>query len=272
MVMMNFDELELNHKNLNQLKRMMTERNITMVLKYAVGQTCYPNQASYCASSNSTEVGIDATGDRRLAIFETTKVDYMHKVNCKKVLAQALAAYLAGEKYWMDEADITAHNEKQADRHLQSVAEETIINRLGKDLVCFTSYEALCKEFGLDAQKLPPQFGLSLFRKHGLQRTRVHNEETDTNYYRYTIGMNIGAGMEPKIDIKGVWKATDGDDVLVCESLSQICRLLGIEETLSNKRELKAILENDKKRVTIRKHGKCTEYTIRIKGLTVKQE
>ncbi len=80
----------------------------TVSVRPAYGRTTRYGKSicSFCASVNGTVFLVDPTGNRRFLVIPIQSVDHNHSVDMQQVLAQAKAAYDAGEKWWFEGEEV----------------------------------------------------------------------------------------------------------------------------------------------------------------------
>ena len=108
---------QINRKDENDLKNLITRNKINYRRPYDVYPTDYPHLASFMASVNGMEFLTDDTGSRRFLPFEITSIDMEAAENIQKdkLWREALKLYKDGFKYYFDQAEIkelNIHNQK----------------------------------------------------------------------------------------------------------------------------------------------------------------
>lgn len=103
---------ELRPSELNQLKAMVTMKNVNERMAYGHYKECRPHIASFCGTSNNPHFLSDPTGNRRWLPFEVDCIDdpYAHPVPYDKIYAQAYALWKSGFAYWFDTEEVRVVN------------------------------------------------------------------------------------------------------------------------------------------------------------------
>lgn len=105
------EELTTLRKNdIESFKAMVSESVVRYRRPYSSKAETFLRRASFCGSDNDNSLLSDHTGSRRFMIFETEEIDYQHGVNIDMVWAEANQAYLAGERYYLNDEEIQETN------------------------------------------------------------------------------------------------------------------------------------------------------------------
>jgi predicted P-loop ATPase len=103
--------------NINEIDRLFKSNNFAdfkafldqttdrIVLPYADSVTEITRRTVFIGSTNQAAFLRDVTGNRRVEIIHTSKLDYRHSVNIDMLWGQVYNIYKEGEKWWLDERD-----------------------------------------------------------------------------------------------------------------------------------------------------------------------
>jgi predicted P-loop ATPase len=126
--LINLDELEgLNKGEIDSLKEMITKPQIKVRRPYASSSEVLTRRASFAGSINSHEFLHDYSGNRRFLCFTVNNIQYKHKVDIEKVLAQALYLFQGGFQYWFDQAEIRKVNQQNEAYRVIDIEEELLL-------------------------------------------------------------------------------------------------------------------------------------------------
>lgn len=147
------DELAyLNQKQLNELKEIITKKDVQMRRAYGRFTERMPRRASFAGSVNDKEVLTDTTGSRRFLCFTIeNQINNSHNVDLKMVYAQALALFKKGGfQYWFDLNEIGEINQNNEQYRIKSIEEEYLLltfEPVAKEQICqqLTASEILTK-------------------------------------------------------------------------------------------------------------------------------
>lgn len=121
-MLVNVDELQgLTPKGIEDLKALVTIRDIKVRRPYASIHESLPHRASFAGSVNSTDFLSDTTGNRRFLCFEVESIDYEHNIPIDNVLSQALFLFRNGFRFYLNKEEIlqlNVHNEAFVRRSL----------------------------------------------------------------------------------------------------------------------------------------------------------
>lgn len=121
------DEMEsLNRNNLSSFKEMITRPEIRIRRPYGRNSENLPRRASFVASVNHEQILTDTSGSRRYLCSKVISIDYQHTVDIDKALAQAIALYKSGFRFWFDKEEIKTLNKSNESFIAKSVEEELI--------------------------------------------------------------------------------------------------------------------------------------------------
>ena len=126
--LINLDELEgLNKGEIDSLKEMITKPQIKVRRPYASSSEVLTRRASFAGSINSHEFLYDYSGNRRFLCFTVNEIEYQHKIDIEKVLAQALHLFQEGFQYWFDQAEIIKVNLQNEAYRVIDMEEELLL-------------------------------------------------------------------------------------------------------------------------------------------------
>lgn len=118
----------LSNKELNQLKAMITMREIQDRPAYARNFVQLPHVASLCATGNNEQFLSDPTGSRRWLPFlvdsidDPNQFDYQHN----RLFGQALGLYVGKYRYWFERQEIERQNIRNQKFEVTNLEEELI--------------------------------------------------------------------------------------------------------------------------------------------------
>ena len=120
---------ELRPSELNQLKALVTARNISERAAYARNKEHRPHIASFCGTGNNPNFLTDPTDNRRWIVVEVENIDnpLLHPFNYTGIYSQALALWKSGFRYWFDQAEIRTLNERNREFQAPSPEEELLL-------------------------------------------------------------------------------------------------------------------------------------------------
>ena len=104
----------MKQKELNQLKALTTMRTINVRRPYGRFNEVLPHIASFCATGNNRYYLTDRTANRRFLTFEVTHIETPQEYDYQYagLYAQAYALWQQGFRYWFDEKENRATNER----------------------------------------------------------------------------------------------------------------------------------------------------------------
>jgi hypothetical protein len=166
------------------LKDYLTKEKVNVRGAYARFETTGDSVLSFFASVNAEEFLVDDTGARRFLVIELDGLDANHTVNVAQVWAQAMAACLAGEKYYFDQEEIKTINELNGSFETKNHVHEILRNvELGNDWVSgveiFALFLGKTNPSGVDLGRLG-----SLFKRAKIESKRVTAHGTKTTVYK----------------------------------------------------------------------------------------
>ena len=122
---------ELNKKDENALKALITAPFVKYRRAYGTYIEEYPHLASFMASINGNEFLTDPTGSRRFLPFHVKNIDLeaQKSINMNQVYAEAMSLYREGFRYWFNAEEINQLNEYSQEFQLQTNEFEIIASR-----------------------------------------------------------------------------------------------------------------------------------------------
>ncbi|MDR1706729.1 MAG: virulence-associated E family protein [Prevotella sp.] len=140
-MLINIDELQgMTSKGLEDLKALITIRDIKVRRPYAAVHEIIPHRASFAGSVNVPTFLNDTTGNRRFLCFEVTEIEYEHNIPIELIYAQALSLFKNGFKFYLDREEIVRLNE-----HNEAFVQRTLEDEL------MTKYITPCSRDDKDA-------------------------------------------------------------------------------------------------------------------------
>jgi hypothetical protein len=130
MLFVNIDDqlMQLNKKDENELKNLITINQIKYRRAYTKFVDEYPHLCSFMASVNGTEFLTDPTGSRRFLPFEVKDIDIeaAKKINMDLVFAQAYQLFTSGFRYWFISTEVDRLNKKNEQFAMISIEEDVL--------------------------------------------------------------------------------------------------------------------------------------------------
>lgn len=108
------------------LKRLITQEVVTERKAYDIQTDNYIRRASFIASTNNEKPLKDIRENRRVVLNCILSVDLKATINYEGVYGQAYALYLSGYKYWYDNEEVTALNERNEKFRQKDPVEENL--------------------------------------------------------------------------------------------------------------------------------------------------
>ncbi len=120
---------ELRPSELNQLKALVTAKNISERAAYARNKEHRPHIASFCGTGNNPNFLSDPTDNRRWLVVEVEDIEnpLEHPFHYTGMYSQALALWKSGYRYWFNQAEIQALNERNREFQVPSPEEELLL-------------------------------------------------------------------------------------------------------------------------------------------------
>ena len=120
---------ELRPSELNQLKALVTAKNISERAAYARNKEHRPHIASFCGTGNNPHFLSDPTDNRRWIVVEVEDIvnPWLHPFNYTGIYSQALALWKSGFRYWFNQDEIRLLNEQNREYEIPNLEEELIL-------------------------------------------------------------------------------------------------------------------------------------------------
>ena len=120
---------ELRPSELNQLKALVTAKNISERAAYARNKEHRPHIASFCGTGNNPQFLSDPTDNRRWVVVEVENIDnpWLHPFNYTGIYSQAMALWKSGFRYWLDQDEIRLLNLQNKEFEAPSPEEELLL-------------------------------------------------------------------------------------------------------------------------------------------------
>ena len=175
---------ELRPSELNQLKALVTAKNISERAAYARNKEHRPHIASFCGTGNNPNFLSDPTDNRRWLVVEVEDIEnpLENPFNYTGMYSQALALWKSGFRYWFDQAEIRALNERNREFQVPSPEEELLLTYFRPTFeACQGSIFMKVSEIlerinaGVKQPLSPNKLGM-LLTKLGFKKIRVNNE------------------------------------------------------------------------------------------------
>ena len=130
-ILINLDELEtLRKADIGALKTIMTLPGIKVRRPYDRLPQNMIRRASFVGSINQGEFLDDPTGSRRFLTFQVESVNVSAMPDMNKVMAQAYALFVDGERWWFDEAEIDQINKRNLSFSICGHEEELLLEHV----------------------------------------------------------------------------------------------------------------------------------------------
>ena len=120
---------ELRPSELNQLKALVTAKNISERAAYARNKEHRPHIASFCGTGNNPQFLSDPTDNRRWLVVEVEDIDnpLLHPFNYTGIYSQAMSLWKSGFRYWFDQNEIRLLNEQNREFEIPIPEEELLL-------------------------------------------------------------------------------------------------------------------------------------------------
>ena len=120
---------ELRPSELNQLKALVTAKNISERAAYARNKEHRPHIASFCGTGNNPHFLSDPTDNRRWIVVEVEDIvnPWLHPFNYTGIYSQALALWKSGFRYWFNQDEIRLLNEQNREYQVPLPEEELLL-------------------------------------------------------------------------------------------------------------------------------------------------
>ena len=175
---------ELRSSEVNRLKALVTAKHINERAAYARNKENRPHIASFCGTGNNPIFLTDPTDNRRWLVVEVDNIDnpLEHPFNYTGIYSQALALWKSGFRYWFDEEEIFAINQRNREFEVPSAEEELLLKYYRPTFdgcqgsIFLKVSEILERINGNIRQALSPiRLGMML-RKLGFKKVKYNNE------------------------------------------------------------------------------------------------
>lgn len=168
------------------LKRLITQEVVTERKVYDTQTDNYARRASFIASTNNEKPLKDIRENRRIVLNSILSVDLKATIYYEGVYGQAYALYVDGYKYWYDNDEVTALNERNENFRQKDPIEENLF---------FYFRPATASD--LHAQWLPASQLLSVLSLNGRTQANIQQQQILT----VVLDMN---GFKKRVTPKGV--------------------------------------------------------------------
>ena len=182
---------QLNKKDENDLKNMITAPNVKYRRPYDVFIQEYPHVCSFMASVNGNEFLTDPTGSRRFLAFEVVQIhiDKAKALNMDLIWKQAYHLFISGFRYWFAGDEIEQLHVSNSDFQVISTEEQLLLKYFAKpdhrDLA--THYlqpaDILSKIQLQSGVKIRQKMLGEALTKHGFEKWRRTDKNTQTWVY-----------------------------------------------------------------------------------------
>lgn len=120
---------ELKNADLNQLKAMVTAKDISERAAYARNKEHRKHIASFCGTGNNPNFLTDPTGNRRWLVWQVEDIDnpHEHPFCYTGIYSQARALWKSGFRYWFDQDEIQVLNQQNREFEAPNPEEELLL-------------------------------------------------------------------------------------------------------------------------------------------------
>ena len=120
---------ELRPSELNQLKALVTAKNISERAAYARNKEHRPHIASFCGTGNNPQFLSDPTDNRRWLVVEVEDIDnpWQQPFHYTGIYSQAWALWKSGFQYWFDQDEILLLNRQNKEFEVPNPEEELLL-------------------------------------------------------------------------------------------------------------------------------------------------
>lgn len=120
---------ELRRSDLNQLKALVTAKDISERAAYARNKEDRKHIASFCGTGNNPHFLSDPTDNRRWLVFEVEDIDNprLYPFNYTGIYSQAMALWKSGFRYWFDQDEIRTLNLVNKDYEVPNLEGELVL-------------------------------------------------------------------------------------------------------------------------------------------------
>ncbi len=129
-LLINFEEIDsMQRAELNQLKALTTAEYVNERPAYGRNKVRLPHVASFCGTGNNLQFLTDDTGNRRWLPFEVERIDnpWTTTLPYAGMYAQALHLLRSGFRYWFDQQEVDALNDRNRRFEAPNPAKELIL-------------------------------------------------------------------------------------------------------------------------------------------------
>lgn len=175
---------ELRPSELNQLKALVTAKNISERAAYARNKEHRPHIASFCGTGNNPHFLSDPTDNRRWLVVEVLDIvsPLEHPFNYTGIYSQALSLWKSGFRYWFDQDEIRCLNDQNREFQAPSPEEELLLTYFrptfeGCQGSIFMKVSEILERInaGIKQPLSPNKLGM-LLTKLGFRKARYNNE------------------------------------------------------------------------------------------------
>ena len=175
---------ELRPSELNQLKALVTAKNICERAAYARNKEHRPHIASFCGTGNNPNFLSDPTDNRRWIVFTVQDIDnpLEHPFPYTGMYSQALALWKSGFQYWFNQEEIRVLNERNREYQVALPEEELLLTYFrptfkGCQGSIFMKVSEILERINVGVkQPLSPNKLGMLLTKLGFQKVKYNNE------------------------------------------------------------------------------------------------
>ena len=120
---------ELRPSELNQLKALVTAKNISERAAYARNKEHRPHIASFCGTGNNPHFLTDPTDNRRWLVVEVEDIEnpLTQPFDYTGIYSQAWALWKSGFQYWFDQTEIQELNRQNREFEVPNLEEELLL-------------------------------------------------------------------------------------------------------------------------------------------------
>lgn len=126
-ILINMEEFEgVKQSDIAELKRIITQENVTLRKAYDIQARIYPRRASFIGSTNNMQFLKDISGSRRFLVIRTEKIDYSTKINYSDLYGQVMHLLNTGFQYWFEGSEIECLNARNECHRIKNPVEENL--------------------------------------------------------------------------------------------------------------------------------------------------
>jgi hypothetical protein len=119
--------------DISALKSFITQTVDKLRRPYAATESEFSRRTAFGASVNDSQYLHDPTGNRRFWSLEAEGFDLNHSVDMQQLWAEVLALYRSGERWYLDQDDVSELNEHNADYTVVDPIEERLSQNFSWD-------------------------------------------------------------------------------------------------------------------------------------------